>query len=656
VFLDEEGGFTSVTVACALMVSIALAFALVETRWILSRSGDIQTVADACAVSGEEAVRSYVDVAHVVDACVVSLGVAGMVTAGAGLVVAAVPGLGSTGAQMVETGVKILDARSQFATSAQEGLQAIEAALPAAIAVNAYQTAVANSDDGVSYTGVALAFPETSQTVFGALDALDTSGLSDAANKLASASDAYEELQDTLNEAKRAGWEADVGGATCLRERAQTLASLSGTQNPYYDLATWNFGAALTRARAYYQARAAQEAPLAAGDIEGGRSGIRKVFYAYALAQMQTGYFYETSSEVTYNFPLLFKNTSELKASTLYSQVVWPVSDNVMHAYSGCSAASAITGTGSLAALDAGVYRGCESCDMKTTTVGQVASASSNISNGFEYYWRAVVTALEKYAATKVDLAQTQEEYQTESSASVSALESLVNGLTVGQTQLCPPGAWGTVALVSHGEVARSEAVKTIFATQGTLPAGVAVAAATLAPNNSTSNTVLTALLDTLVAQETGASDGFIGVIVRFWNSALSAYAASTQSVETLAQQVFDGLDTVGATSISSWLEGEVTSLVSALGLAPATLTVVSPVLCSTEDVLTQAGYNTQETLEAYLAALPTQGSLSDYVVALGKTYLSRHSAGTVTVAELPIPGTGVSIPLTIDLSCWDTS
>jgi hypothetical protein len=83
---------------------------------------------------------------------------------------------------------------------------------------------------------------------------------------------------------------------------------------------------------------------------------------------------------------------------------------------------------------------------------------------------------------------------------------------------------------------------------------------------------------------------------------------------------------------------------------------VVSPVLCSTEDVLTQAGYNTQETLEAYLAALPTQGSLSDYVVALGKTYLSRHSAGTVTVAELPIPGTGVSIPLTIDLSGWDTS
>ena len=117
-FVDDEGGYTSVAVALALLVSLSLVCSLVSVAWVQNRSADVQSVADSAALAGANVVAAYSTVATTLDACVLTLGLAGMVTLGAGLVVSAVPGLSAVGAETISAGVKMLDARREFAMSA----------------------------------------------------------------------------------------------------------------------------------------------------------------------------------------------------------------------------------------------------------------------------------------------------------------------------------------------------------------------------------------------------------------------------------------------------------------------------------------------------------------------------------------------------------
>ena len=86
-FVDDEGGYTTVAVAVALLVSLSLVFGSAAAQWVGARSAEVQQVADAVALSGENAVAAYSTVAQVLDACVLSMGLAGFVTCGAGLAV-----------------------------------------------------------------------------------------------------------------------------------------------------------------------------------------------------------------------------------------------------------------------------------------------------------------------------------------------------------------------------------------------------------------------------------------------------------------------------------------------------------------------------------------------------------------------------------------
>ena len=107
-FVDDEGGYTSVAVALALLVSLSLVCSLVSVAWVQNRSADVQSVADSAALAGANVVAAYSTVATTLDACVLTLGLAGMVTLGAGLVVSAVPGLSTVGAETIAAGVKML--------------------------------------------------------------------------------------------------------------------------------------------------------------------------------------------------------------------------------------------------------------------------------------------------------------------------------------------------------------------------------------------------------------------------------------------------------------------------------------------------------------------------------------------------------------------
>ena len=227
-FIDDDGGYTTVAMAVALLMSLTLVFATAAAQWSLARSADVQEVADATAMAGENCVAAYATVAQTLDACVLTMGLTGVVVCGAGLVVAAIPPLQTHSPAIMEAGKKVLDARRDFATSSARGLKRLEEALPALIMANSASCASANSRGGVGYAGMAVPFPQVSQSDFSFLeDSLDADEMVKDAQELSEASERKEEAHQRAEAAKERAWRADnVNDPMCLWSRAQTLADL----------------------------------------------------------------------------------------------------------------------------------------------------------------------------------------------------------------------------------------------------------------------------------------------------------------------------------------------------------------------------------------------------------------------------------------------
>ena len=79
-FIDEEGAYTTVAAAVSILVVLTLLFSAITAVWTLSRAGDVQTSADATALAGANVVSSYHTTATVLDATILSLGLAGFCT------------------------------------------------------------------------------------------------------------------------------------------------------------------------------------------------------------------------------------------------------------------------------------------------------------------------------------------------------------------------------------------------------------------------------------------------------------------------------------------------------------------------------------------------------------------------------------------------
>ena len=114
----EDGAYTTVASAVSILVVLTLLFSTVTAVWSLSRAGDVQVAADATALAGSNVVGSYYTAATVVDAAVLSMGLAGFCVTGTGLVGLLIPGANAIAVETIKTGVKLLETRNKFATSA----------------------------------------------------------------------------------------------------------------------------------------------------------------------------------------------------------------------------------------------------------------------------------------------------------------------------------------------------------------------------------------------------------------------------------------------------------------------------------------------------------------------------------------------------------
>lgn len=666
----EDGAYTTLSSAVVILVVLTLLFSSTAAIWSMSRAGDTQVAADSGALAGANVVSSYHTAATVVDASILSLGLAGFATIGTGLVAILIPGAEPVAGNMVDTGIEIIKTRNKFAKSASEGLQKIETALPYLIAARATQAVSAQDTDSVTYTGTALAVPRTSESDFAALKGseISTDTIESTSKDLDYAAKELKKASEKTSKAKERAWLADCGGSdrgavgscSCMWERAKSLAKLSDIENQHYaSSVTWEPQVALDRAKAYYRLRLANEAPQGSSVEMKAESAARKAFYTYASTEVNRAYVTEGGDEVTSYIPLLPRNTDEVRATELYSDTAWPTSaiDGKMYLHYGTSCPNYKKGApGGLASVaDYDGQDRCNRCHFGVSSLGAVAAPSTSIENGFEYHFDRFKDALEDYVECRNKELELMRQTEDEADRAGNAFGEAIRALSGERPRIAPPGRNGVVALAVSGAISSPDELNSSFNTTVRLGDRGAISAAVLAPDEATAqNNVFSRFFSTLKERSGGVADVLDGVM-DVWGRLLVGYGDIQGSADELMDEMIKGLGgSSGALgSIASWLGDTVSASMAALGLEPCDLRLRKPVLTDSANVIKSPGSDIDVLSQAQdkLRSIPLGVTDPKALCEALEYQVERTISGTVfTLAEIPLPGGG-SIPLTVDVA-----
>lgn len=666
-FVDERGS-TTVAAAVAILVSLVLVFGLANVQWATSAAADVQSVADAGALAGASVIASYATVAQVLDALVLSLGLIGMLTFAIGLVLSAIPLVGTAGPPVLEAAQSVFRARAALSKSASRGLQRLEEVVPYLVAANSFLTVRANRTSNASYVGVAVPYPLEGSSDFGILEADDADekveelrGQGEKIDELSEVAGTHQALAD---EALERGWLADCGDNPCMRERAGTLAGLSGTLNPSYPTSVgWNFGVPILRARAYYQQRLDQEVPLDASIAERVRSEARKAFYGYALQEVNgSSYIEYGDGTVACDLHGLPANTQDVRSTAMYTDAIWPTSQQadglVVHAYAECPGADGpIVAYSSVAAIEAGERAECSVCQFTVVDLGRVGAASTAIDNGFEYHWARVVEASCDYEFQRMRQIEAEGEARAASEVATNMFEEALKGLSTTRVQLSPPGRFGCVCVVFDPSDSKApDNLVSLFTPGAVLPPRAAIAGAVAARDGSESgNNILAGFFDGLVAQGgfVGGTSAVLDSVMTVWGDALVAYGNGYEAFTNTADSAFRGLTELGLGGVSTWLQDALRGVMSLAAIEPGDLAPKKAVLANTADIMNKAGndwYAAVRSMVVAVQAVDADSGLPGVLGTIGVFLQTLTGEEKLKVAEIGIPGTEFSIPIEIDL------
>lgn len=666
----EDGAYTTLSSAVVILVVLTLLFSSTAAIWSMSRAGDTQVAADSGALAGANVVASYHTAATVVDASILSLGLAGFATIGTGLVAILIPGAELAAGDMVDTGIEIIKTRNKFAKSASKGLQKIETALPYLVAARATQAVSAQDTEGATYTGTALAVPRTSESDFVALEGseISTDVIKDTSKDLERAADELQKASEETAKAKERAWLADCGGSdpasvgsrSCMWERAKSLAKLSDIENPHKASSiTWEPQVALDRAKAYYHQRLADEKPQGSSVEMKAESAARKAFYTYASAEVNRAYITEDGDRATSYIPLLPRNTDEVRATELYTDAAWPTStnDGKTYLHYGTSCPNYKKGTpGGLASVAA--YDGqdkCNRCHFGVSSLGAVAAPSTSIENGFEYHFDRFKDALEKYVECRNKELELMRQTEDEADRAGNAFDQAIKALSGERPRIAPPGRNGVVAFAVSGAISSPDELNSSFNTTVRLGDRGAISAAVLAPDDATAqNNVLSRFFSTL-EERSGGVAGVLDGVMDVWGRLLVGYGDIQGSADELMDEMIDDLggNSGALGSIASWLGDTVSASVAALGLEPCDLRLRKPVLTDTANVIKSPGSDITglSKVQDKLRSIPLGVTDPKALCEALEYQVERTISGAVfTLAEIPLPGGG-SIPLTVDVA-----
>lgn len=608
-FFDEEG-FTTAGMAVALLLTLSLIFSAAQVYRVNSAAAQVQDVADAAALAAENQVAEFMLVARLCDAVLLTMSLTGLVLTGAGIVALCVPAAATAGDALLSAARHVLDARNRFGDEATRVLDELQRLLPFLAAARAAGVAQANnaSSTGAEYLGVAVLVPGTGESLSLAAD----DGASELADEARSRSDDIkedarraEEAAHEAAEAKQRGFEADCGRAPepCMAQRASALAGLAAEDNPVYrSVDTWSFGVGLERARTYYRARRAQEAPRSSKLDERCRSYLRAQFYAFASEELAGAFILDAEDAFAAQLPHFPHDTETMRSSRLYWREAFPVSGADdgglwMHACPACPNAAGAIGVGSVAQMEREGFSTCPLCSFTAQDLGRVAAASSSIENGFEFHYERFVRAAEDYARARSAFDPLANEVRGEAGGLIERLKNELSAVAGRRIHAKPPGARGAVAfVVNRGETLASTGFSSsLAASSGVLGPRAAVAGATLLEDSAEEGrTALNALLDGLNTEGGAPAAQFV---LDCWSALLGAYGAGQRAIESGVSDTLDELPLAGAAGLGSWAAGELSDAVCDIGLEPADLAALKPVLVNSghvadpEDGAFSAGY-----------------------------------------------------------------
>ena len=657
----EEGAYTTLASAVAILMLLALLFSASAAIWTSARSSDVQVAADATALAGSNVVASYHTAATVVDASILTLGLTGFAMAGAGLVGLLIPGANAAAGKTLDVAMRVLKTRNEFAASASRGLEKLEGSLPYLIAANATRTCAAQSTERLSYTGTALAVPRASASEFPASEGggIQTDMLEQASNDLDRAADELAKEAERTASAKEVAWLADCGrDGMNMQERASRLSGISAAENPdYASSITWEPNVALNRARAYYRWRFDHDRPEGVGTEAAADAAARHAFYGYALEVLGRAEVTEHDGGVVSTVELLPKNTDEVRATRLYTDAVWPSTEEdgglVLHYGADCPGARGALGPLlALKAIETGAAQECAACRFGVGDVGKTPAASTSIDNGFEYHLREFTLALDAYVEARNRELELERQTKDEADAAGDAFEDALSVLAGKRPRIAPPGRDGCVAFVTSGAVSPPDEMENAFASGTELQARGAIAASVLAPEPaSDGGNVLASFLSSLESRGgAGGAVGLIDNVMDLWGRLLISYGDLGSHLGDLTDELLDGLKTLGGGPIADWLSSRIDGAVRGLGLEAVDLRLRKPVLTDSANVIARADIPGLADAQELLRSIPA-GSTDPAALlqAIGYEVGERLLSLEFTFAEIPLPGGG-SIPLTIRL------
>ena len=675
----DERGFTTTSMVISLLVTLALVFTAGQVYRVGSASAEVQDVADAAALAAENQVAEFMIVARYCDAIVLSLTLTGATLTGLGIAALCTPVTAPISKALIEAGEKVFKMRNSFADRAAKALNKLQEALPYFSAACAAAVAQANNVDsgGANYLGVALLVPSKGEHIdVGSSDRVEEllDDVDERADEIREKAERAEEAAKEANRSKERAFARDCGDnpGYCMYERASSLVGLSGGDNPLYtSVDAWSFSVALARAKAYYRARLAAEAPATWSVDEQARSSLREKFYRFAVEELSAGYVHETADSFEANFPHLPSNTSEMRATALYTDDVYPITSSaedeeeparVMHAWMGCPEVQAhgVESFGSIAYMESEDLPECPVCEFRASSMGKVAAASTSIENGFEYHYEAVADEAFLYEKARREAKGPADDVKSEAGGLLEELGEALKESVGKRIEAHPPGRYGAVAfVVNAGATPAAAGFASGFARSGgSLGPRAAVSAATLVDEGTgEGRNVLNSALDGLRANG-GAAVGAAGIVLDAWSWMLGAYAAGQDALMSGIRDGLNSLPLASASGLGTWAADKLESAVGGLGLQPAEIGALKPVLVNTGHV---AAKDDGSILSGYL-------SVKSRIVAhpIGSTDLfsgvlteveqaaveSIEGLGdSVEIASIDLIGDGgLSIPVTVPL------
>ncbi len=602
-FIQEDGGFSTSGMVIALLLSLALIFTTAQVYQVNSAAATIQNVADVAVLAAENQVAEFMIIVQISDAIVLSLSLMSIVLTGLGLVALCVPAIDTLADSLLKAGKKLFEARNSFAEKAADGLNTLQKLLPFISAAQAESLAKANSGGPLNaeYTGLALLLPfEGEEISVGPADEAkkfleDVDDDKEAIKELA---DEAEKAAEKAREEKEKGFLYDCGNnpSYCMYERASHLSTLDASLNPFYhSLDTWDYSVALKRAQNYYPQRLSDEQATGTSVEAQADSILRKHFYAFAADELARGYVYEGIEEgFDAYFPLLPKNTSEMKETTLYTDAVYPIgidsSGNVlMHAWAGCPSLDQSSGLGSVKDMDQGGFETCPQCKFSVSSFGKIASATSSIETGFEYHYRAVAESALAYQEAMEAYTPCAQELQDMTSSLFEQMKAALKEAASYRIKAAPPGNLGAIILMVN---TASSPASTTFASRfvhdaGDLGMQVALSASTLVPESSSEgNTIISSFLDGLREGADGQGFDIADKVFDLWSYTLLAYGNGQQALSEGLEKVLDNIPFMSESGLGAWAAKSLKDLIETLGLEPAKLEPLKPVLINSAHVL----------------------------------------------------------------------